>query len=114
MAGPGLAQFYLSFTDRGSFLGALIITAATLEDAITVSWMTGLNPGGAVTSLKFPAGTADHEWTFRLLTAEMARKLPRPDWLDSDDPPNIELRHVDGDPPGYPRHEDPDRPAQPG
>jgi hypothetical protein len=100
MPAPGLAQFYLSFTDRGRWLGAVVVTATTRENALSVTWLTGLNPGGAVTSLKFPAGTVDHQWTFRLLTADEARDLPEPAWLDDAEAgqirlPNLSPHHTD-------------------
>jgi len=45
--------FYMSFCDPDlpegtQFLGGLIVAAETLDTALTVSWLTGCNPGGEV------------------------------------------------------------------
>lgn len=49
--------FWLSFCDgslpEGSqFLGAAIINAASLPEAITASWLNGSNPGGEIGAIE--------------------------------------------------------------
>ena len=43
-----MAWFYLSFADDDAFRGACVVEAASAEDAVTVSWQRGINPGGEI------------------------------------------------------------------
>lgn len=79
-----LPQWFMSFTHNGQFRGALVVIAEDLPSAVTVTRLTGLNPGGHVTTLELPADTVGPRWTFVLLDAEQARALPKPSWSPDD------------------------------
>lgn len=76
--------WYMSFTDdtrpKGSqFLGAALVLAVTLEEAIRASWTLGCNPGGAVMAVPLPVGARpDPAFCNRLLTREEAEGMPEP------------------------------------
>jgi len=57
-----------------------IVQAASIEEAITVSHVTGVNPGGQVASLgPLPSDAIGPEWRGRLLTADEAMQIPERD-----------------------------------
>jgi hypothetical protein len=76
--------WWLSFCDpdrpKGSqLLGVSIITAESMEEAITRSWMLGCNPGGEVAGCCLPA------WAVASVpAAALHRLLAKPEalWLD--------------------------------
>lgn len=39
---------WVSFAEPGKFLGAVIIEAIDVEEAVTKCWRLGINPGGSV------------------------------------------------------------------
>lgn len=78
------SQWFMSFTHAGKFRGGLVVIAEDIPSAVMVSRLTGLNPGGHVTTLELPAGTVGPEWTFVLMDAEQTRALPRPPWPPGD------------------------------
>ncbi len=43
-----MGLWYLSFADATGFLGGAFIPADSLEDALTLSWLLRVNPGGDV------------------------------------------------------------------
>lgn len=79
--------WWLSFTDPrrpsgDQFLGVIVTRAETLEDAITGTWLLGINPGGQILTIgPWPPGTFAPEWQDRLLTKEELRNIPEPAWL---------------------------------
>jgi hypothetical protein len=87
-----LPLWWLSFVDpsrsaaseeqqpgTGGFLGVAIVQADSLEDALTVSHMTGINPGGEVgIAGPIPPHMIAAEWRGRLLTAAEAEAIPEP------------------------------------
>jgi hypothetical protein len=63
----------------GGFLGVAIVQADTIEDAMTVSHVTGVNPGGQISIAgPIPAECIAPEWRGRLLTAAEAEAIPDP------------------------------------
>lgn len=104
---PGvLPQWFMSFTHGGKFRGALVVSAGDLADAVALTILAGLNPGGHITTLEFPAGTVPHRFTFRLLDADETRRLPTPPWPPDDFrrriaatmAPDLNPRHGQDDP----------------
>ena len=72
--------WWMSFVDPDlGFLGVAIVQADTLEDAMTVSHVTGVNPGGEVgIAGPIPPHMIAAEWRGRLLTAAEAEAIPDP------------------------------------
>lgn len=63
----------------GGFLGVVIVQADTVEEAITISHLTGVNPGGQVASIgPLPAAAIGTKLRGRLLTADEAMQIPEP------------------------------------
>lgn len=63
----------------GGFLGVAIVQADSLEDAMTLSHVTGINPGGEVgIAGPIPAHMIAAEWRGWLLTAAEAEGIPEP------------------------------------
>lgn len=97
------SQWFLSFTHAGNFRGGLVVIAEDIPSAVMVSRLTGLNPGGHVTTLELPAGTVGPEWTFVLMNAEQTRALPRPPWAPDDFRHRLAESMADPPTPGRPR-----------
>lgn len=49
-----MTHFYLSFVKDEQFVGATIVEADDVEEAVTLAWRRGVNPGGEVMILKIP------------------------------------------------------------
>jgi hypothetical protein len=63
----------------GGFLGVAIVEADTMEQAMTVSHLAGINPGGQVEAKgPIPGWAIGPEWRGRLLTAAEAMAIPEP------------------------------------
>jgi hypothetical protein len=62
--------FYLSFASATDFIGACVVEAADERDAVTVSHVRRINPGGEVMILRSPDGTPGPHPTYKLLTRE--------------------------------------------
>lgn len=81
-----MSQFYMSFVDNhrpagDQFVGALLLEADSLEEAITASWLLELNPGGEIAAVEIPAavGRIPDSFMNRLLTKAEAEALPAPE-----------------------------------
>lgn len=86
------ALWWLSFVDpersapidqqqpgTGGFLGVAIVEADSLEGALTVSHLSGINPGGEVgVTGPLPVDAIGAEWRGRLLSAAEAMSIPDP------------------------------------
>lgn len=72
-----VALWWLSFCDttdagRGRFLGACIVRAADLGDAVDRAWQAGCNPGGEVLGVEMP-----HDLAARVSWSDVGRLLSR-------------------------------------
>lgn len=79
-----IVYWYISFCDPDrpegeQFLGAAIVKAPSLHHAITVSHLTGCNPGGEAVVFGPIGGKLPPQWLFRVLTAAEVDDLPEPE-----------------------------------
>ena len=70
--------FWLSFADADRFLGAVLVPAHSFVEAIKVSWILGLNPGGDVLPVEAPDGFQPRAgWAERLLSRADCEEFER-------------------------------------
>lgn len=72
-------MFWLSFADDEGFLGACLVEAADMVDAVTRTHLQGINPGGEVKIVgPIPPGTMPESYPVgRLLAKAEIERLDR-------------------------------------
>lgn len=82
--------WYFSFADADKpegtqFLGGCIVKADSPANALTVTHLTGCNPGGEAQIIELPDGIKiPPEYSFKILNADEIENMPEPEGLDLD------------------------------
>lgn len=79
--------FWMSFCDsdkpKGSqFLGVILVRGVDIQDAMTNSWLMGINPGGEVAfmAMDIPYSQVNMKFVNRLLGMDQAKEAQR--WVE--------------------------------